>query len=69
VSKRSEISLTDAAQRLGISWGRAWRLILTGKIAGVKREGRWFVNELSVEEMESSESASSERVFRGRDDA
>jgi hypothetical protein len=69
MSKRSEISLTDAAQRLGISWGRAWRLILTGKLAGEKREGRWFVNELSVAEMESSASASGRRALRGQDDA
>jgi hypothetical protein len=69
MSRGSEISLTDAAQRLGISWGRAWRLLLTGKLAGVKREGRWFVDEVSVGVMEGSESASGRRALPGRDNA
>lgn len=69
MSESFEISLTDAAQRLGISWGRAWRLILTGKLSGVKREGRWFVAEQSVAVMESSQSVSGQRAPRGHDDA
>lgn len=37
------IPLAEAAQRLGVSWGRAWRLLLTGELAGEKRSGRWWV--------------------------
>lgn len=39
MAEQFEISLSDAAQRLGMSWGRAWRLVLTGKLRGTKREG------------------------------
>ena len=41
--------LSDAAQSLGISWERGWRLTLTCELVG-KREGRsWFVSRTSVE--------------------
>lgn len=48
MTEQFEITLSDAAQRLGMSWGRAWRLVLTGKLLGTKREGRWVVSERSV---------------------
>jgi hypothetical protein len=44
-----ELSLAEAALRLGLSWQRAWRLVLTGEIVGRKHEGRWVVNADSVE--------------------
>ncbi len=43
------VPLTVAAQRLGISWPRAWRLVLTGALAGFKRDGRWFVAAASLD--------------------
>jgi hypothetical protein len=46
--KKAEISLAAAAQQLGISWQRAWRLVLTGELDGRQRGGRWFVQAESV---------------------
>ena len=69
MSEFSEISLTDAAQRLGISWGRAWRLLLTGKLSGTKREGRWFVREISVAECQHDESPLEQPSIRGAGNA
>jgi hypothetical protein len=43
-----EMSLAAAAQQLGISWQRAWRLVLTGELDGRQRGGRWFVRSDSV---------------------
>lgn len=42
------ISLIEAAQKLEISWERAWRLVLQGKLRGEKRGGRWVVARGSV---------------------
>ena len=47
-SSNAEIPLTCAAQRLGISWHRAWRLVLTGTLEGRKVRGRWVVGRNSV---------------------
>jgi len=49
MTEQREIALSDAAQRLGISWERTWRLLLTGRLRGEKRNGRWFVSATSVE--------------------
>jgi hypothetical protein len=48
VDDRRVIPLTEAAQRIGISWERAWRLLLQGVLRGEKRSGRWFVSENTV---------------------
>lgn len=45
-----EITLTLAAHRLGISWERAWRLCLTGKLQARKVDGRWVCTLTSVNE-------------------
>jgi hypothetical protein len=42
------MSLIEAAQKLEISWERAWRLVLQGKLRGEKRAGRWVVGRGSV---------------------
>ena len=43
--------LADAAQRLGVSWGRAWRLALTG-VLEARRVGRlWTVSRSSVDRL------------------
>jgi hypothetical protein len=65
MSEFSEISLTDAAQRLGISWGRAWRLLLTGKLSGAKRDGRWFVSEVSVADVQQLQATLNQTNIRG----
>jgi hypothetical protein len=43
------IPLTDAALQLGISWERAWRLMLSGQLTGMKRGNRWFVDRRSID--------------------
>lgn len=48
MDERRVIPLTEAAQRIGISWERAWRLLLQGVLRGEKRSGRWFVSESTV---------------------
>ena len=48
----SMVELTMAAQRLGISWERARRAVLTGSLEGVKEDGRWYVTVESVREYE-----------------
>ncbi len=42
------IPLSDAAQRLSMSWERAWRALLNGDLKGEKRDGRWYVTVRSV---------------------
>lgn len=42
------IPLSDAAQRLSISWERAWRALLNGRLEGEKQNGRWQVSTVSV---------------------
>lgn len=48
MNDRRFIPLADAAMRMGISWERAWRLLLRGVLRGEKRGGRWFVSETTV---------------------
>lgn len=46
-----EVPLVDAALRLGVSWDRAWRLLLTGRLEGRKDGRRWVVSAESVERL------------------
>jgi hypothetical protein len=48
------IPLVEVAQTLGMSWERAWRLLLSGRLSGVKEGGRWLVTVDSVEAMKRS---------------
>lgn len=43
------IPLAQAAKELRLSWGQAWRLLLTGRLRGEKVSGRWFVTGESVD--------------------
>ena len=47
-----EITLTQAAHRLGISYNRARNLVLTGKLEGEQVNGRWWVDVQSIKQME-----------------
>jgi len=44
------IPLVVACQRLGVSWDKAWRLMLTGGLRGEKLGGRWYIDPRSVDE-------------------
>ena len=57
MTEQYEISLSDAAQQLGMSWGRAWRLVLTGELSGTKRQGRWVVSKHSVSRLRDGREA------------
>lgn len=48
------IGLAEAAVRLRIPYQDAHRLLLTGRLAGEKRGGRWFVRMADVECVASS---------------
>lgn len=41
--RRCTVPLAAAAQRLGWPWARAFDAILTGRLAGQRRGGRWYV--------------------------
>ena len=43
------VDLTTAAQRLGFSWERARRAVLTRRLVGERRKGHWFVASDSLE--------------------
>ena len=47
--------LPQAAQRLEQSWERTWRMVLSGRITGEKRGGRWFVKTADVEAVRSGQ--------------
>jgi len=43
------IPLADAAKRLSISWERAWRLVLRGRLEGQRAGRAWMVSTASVD--------------------
>jgi len=47
-TQQGEVGLAGAAKELGISWQRAWRLLLTGELDGHQRDGHWYVRTDSV---------------------
>lgn len=49
-----EVTLAEAALRLGLSWQQAWRLVLVGALKGRKVGRRWFVGVESIERYASS---------------
>jgi len=49
VTQLEEVPLAEAAKALGISWHRAWRLLLMGQLDGRKCGGRWVVSRVDVE--------------------
>lgn len=48
------MSLPEAAKALGVSWGRAWRLLLMQKLQGSQDgRGHWCVTVSSVERLKN----------------
>ena len=48
------VPLAEAAQRLSVSWERAWRLMLGSTLSGEKRGGRWWVRRADVERVRTT---------------
>ncbi len=56
------IGLAVAAARLKIPYQDAHRLLLTGRLGGEKRKGRWFVSAADVEmERQRTEASGTQR--------
>ena len=49
--KNQLLGLAEAAARLKIPYQDAHRLLLTGRLPGVKHGGRWFVSQQDVERL------------------
>jgi len=45
---QAELPLSLAAKELGVSRERAMRMLLSGRVAGVLRHGRWYCDAESV---------------------
>lgn len=69
MTQRHEITLSDAAQRLGMSWERTWRLVLTGALVGQKHDGKWTVSQASVDRFETVRRATDSNDGGSRGDA
>jgi hypothetical protein len=61
-----EVTLSEAARKLGMSWQRAWRLMLIGELAGRRENGRWFVTCASVERVLRAQAADRPRAGAAR---
>ena len=48
-TKTESVPLSITAHRLGVSWERAWRLVLSGALRGQKIQGRWMVEISSLD--------------------
>ena len=46
----TELPLVEAAMKLSLSYGQAWRMLLTGRLDGRKVRGRWVVSSESLEQ-------------------
>lgn len=52
-SPKTFLTLPQAARELGVSWNRAWSLVLRGQLDGAEMiAGRWVVPRASVERMQ-----------------
>jgi excisionase family DNA binding protein len=48
MSQMNEISVRQAAQRLGVGLGHLYQLLWAGKIPGRKKDGEWLIPEGAV---------------------
>jgi hypothetical protein len=53
----AKIPLSEMCRRLKLSWGRGWNMILSGRIAGEKIDGKWWVNVADVARLERERDA------------
>ena len=51
-SMKEQTDLVEASARLRVSYHTAHRWVLTGKLKGQRRDGRWFVDLRSLEKLE-----------------
>ncbi len=47
-TRMTKLGLAEAAQKLGIPYQQAHRLVLIGALPGEKRAGRWYVSANAV---------------------
>jgi len=53
-STKFDVPLSDAAKELSLSWFIAWRLLLSGQLAGEKRGNRWYTSRESIDALRES---------------
>ena len=58
------LPLADACQRLGLSHAAGYRLMLQGRLAGVRVGGRWHVDLASLERFEKARKTESTTQVR-----
>ena len=51
----TQISLSEAAHRAGLSWAQMWRLVLCRRVIGRKVGRYWLVDERDVERLVASQ--------------
>lgn len=51
MSEQKELDLPEASARLRVSYHAGYRLVLTGKLKGWRRDGRWFVDPDDLERL------------------
>ncbi len=61
MTQRDEwIPLVEAAQRLGVTYTRAYALALTGQLDAQRRDGRWWVRVASITRVRRARAAACE---------
>lgn len=60
-----ELTLTQAAARLGRSYNQVLRLVLLGVLHGKQRDGRWAVSRESVERFLHERDSTDAPGFKG----
>ena len=63
-NEETEVTLSDAAHQLGLSWAATWRLVLIGALDGRRDRvsGRWRVQRSSVERVKREADTAGQRA-------
>lgn len=62
----AEISLSNAAERLGVHYMTAYRYVRTGKLPAEQRQGHWYIGEAALAEFQADRAAAVARPGRPR---
>lgn len=63
VTKPNRVSLPSAAHQLEVSYERAKRFLFTGKLDGEKVDGRWMVDDESIERLKRERKSAAASPF------